>query len=58
MASSVFERLAFRLADVSIATKESYRRIAVERGKMAVDNVFVVRNEPDLDASVRRLRLP
>jgi hypothetical protein len=44
----LFERLAFRLADVSIATNESYRRIVVERGKMAVDNVFVVRNGPDL----------
>jgi glycosyltransferase involved in cell wall biosynthesis len=33
---------------VSIATNESYRRIAVERGKMAVDNVFAVRNGADL----------
>jgi glycosyltransferase involved in cell wall biosynthesis len=48
-ASCVFERLAFRLADVSIATNDSYRRIAVERGKMPPENVFVVRNGPDLE---------
>lgn len=42
------ERLAFRLADVSIATNESYRRIAIERGGMDPDDVFVVRNGPDL----------
>ena len=28
------ERLTFRTADVSIATNESYRRIAIERGRM------------------------
>jgi len=43
------ERATFRTADVSIATNESYRRIAVERGGMAVDRVFVVRSGPKLD---------
>ncbi len=48
-----WERWTFRTADVSIATNESYRRIAVERGKMDPDRVFVVRSGPDLD----RLRI-
>lgn len=43
------ERLTFRTADVSIATNESYRRIAVERGGMAPEKVFVVRSGPKLD---------
>ena len=42
------EYLTFRSADVSIATNESYRRIAVERGRMSPDRVFVVRSGPDL----------
>ncbi len=44
-----WERLTFRLADVSIATNHSYKRIAVERGHMAADKVFVVRSGPSLD---------
>jgi glycosyltransferase involved in cell wall biosynthesis len=43
------ERMTFRTADVSIATNESYRRIALERGGMAPDRVFVVRSGPKLD---------
>ncbi len=43
------ERLTFATADVSIATNESYRRIAIERGRMAPDKVFVVRSGPKLD---------
>jgi glycosyltransferase involved in cell wall biosynthesis len=42
------ERWTFRTADVSIATNESYRRIAIERGGMPPDRVFVVRSGPDL----------
>ncbi len=42
------ERMTFKTADVSIATNESYRRIAIERGGMAPDKVFVVRSGPDL----------
>ncbi len=45
----LWERLTFMLADVSIATNESYRRIAVERGRMAPDKVFVVRSGPSLE---------
>ncbi|MGO4852940.1 glycosyltransferase family 4 protein [Phaeovulum sp. W22_SRMD_FR3] len=47
-----FERLTFRTADVSIATNESYRKIAIERGGMAPENVFVVRSGPDLSRLV------
>lgn len=49
----LLEQLTFRTADVSIATNESYRRIAIERGRMQPENVFVVRSGPDL----RRLRI-
>jgi glycosyltransferase involved in cell wall biosynthesis len=47
------EKLTFRVADVSIATNESYRRIAVERGGVAPERVFVVRSGPSLE----RMRL-
>ncbi len=47
------ERWTFRTADISIATNESYRRIAVERGGMDPGRVFVVRSGPDL----RRLKI-
>jgi glycosyltransferase involved in cell wall biosynthesis len=42
------ERLTFRTAKVSIATNQSYRRIAIERGGMDPADVFVVRSGPDL----------
>jgi glycosyltransferase involved in cell wall biosynthesis len=47
------ERLTFRTADVSIATNESYRRLAIERGRMPPGRVFVVRSGP----SLARLRI-
>ena len=34
-ALKLVERLTFRTADISIATNESYRQIAIERGGMA-----------------------
>jgi glycosyltransferase involved in cell wall biosynthesis len=43
------ERLTFRTADVSLATNESYRRIAIERGGMDPRRVFVVRSGPSLE---------
>jgi len=43
------ERLTFLTADVSIATNESYRRIALERGRMPAEKVFVVRSGPSLE---------
>jgi len=48
------ERLTFRAADVSIATNESYRQVAIARGRMAPERVFVVRSGPDL-ARLKRL---
>jgi glycosyltransferase involved in cell wall biosynthesis len=42
------ERLTFRTADISVATNESYRRIAIERGGLSPGKVFVVRSGPDL----------
>ena len=44
----LLERCTFAVASVSIATNESYRRIAIERGKMRPEDVFVVRSGPDL----------
>jgi glycosyltransferase involved in cell wall biosynthesis len=42
------ERCSFRVAKVSIATNESFRDVAVTRGGKRPDQVFVVRNCPDL----------
>ena len=42
------ERLTFKTADVSIATNETFRDIAVSRGGMDKDRVFIVRSIPDL----------
>ncbi|MFN0023139.1 MAG: glycosyltransferase family 4 protein [Parvularculaceae bacterium] len=46
------ERLTFALADVSIATNDSYREIALARGRMRPERVFVVRSGPRLDRMV------
>jgi glycosyltransferase involved in cell wall biosynthesis len=43
------EYLTFRTADVSLATNESYRRIAIERGRMPRERVTVVRSGPSLE---------
>src|SRR5207302_8917405 len=45
----LLERWTFRSADVSLATNNSYRRIAIERGGMAPERVFVVRSGPSLE---------
>jgi glycosyltransferase involved in cell wall biosynthesis len=44
----VAERLTFATADVVVATNESYRSLALARGGMSPDDVFVVRNGCDL----------
>ena len=49
----LWERLTFMLADISIATNDSYRQIAIRRGGMAPHKVFVVRSGPSLE----RLRI-
>jgi glycosyltransferase involved in cell wall biosynthesis len=43
------ERLMFSLADVVISTNESYRAVALGRGRKRPEDVFVVRNGPDLE---------
>jgi glycosyltransferase involved in cell wall biosynthesis len=42
------ERLAFRLADVSLAANDTFRRTAIQRAGAAAEDVFVVRNGPVL----------
>ncbi|HTT22800.1 MAG TPA: glycosyltransferase family 4 protein [Candidatus Sulfotelmatobacter sp.] len=44
------EWCSFRAADVSIATNESFKEVAVARGGKRPEQVFVVRNCPDLTA--------
>jgi glycosyltransferase involved in cell wall biosynthesis len=44
--SRLLERLTFGWSVVSIATNESYRDVAVRRGGMERDDVFVVRSGP------------
>ncbi|MCU0954452.1 MAG: glycosyltransferase family 4 protein [Hyphomicrobium sp.] len=41
------ERMTFRVADAAIATNETFREIAIERGGMDEDRVFIVRSVPD-----------
>ena len=48
-----FEKLTFKTADRIIATNDSYKEIAIERGGMDEDKVTVVRSGPKLD----RLRI-
>ncbi len=43
------EKMTFKIADFSIATNESYRHIAITRGGMPPDRVFVVRSGPNLN---------
>ena len=43
------EKLTFWLADISIATNKSYKEVAVKRGNMDPDKVFIVRSGPDLN---------
>lgn len=43
------EKITFNLASVVISTNESYRDIAISRGKKKPEDVFVVRSGPNLD---------
>ena len=43
------EKLCYRHSDVVMATNESYRNTAISRGRLLPENVFVVRNGPDVD---------
>lgn len=42
------ERATFAAADVVISTNESYREVALGRGRKQPEDVFIVRNAPDL----------
>ena len=61
---TMFERWTFATADVSIATNATFKEIAVRRGGMNPDRVFIVRSIPDLkrfrriepDAALRKGR--
>lgn len=53
-ATRFVERLTFAAADGVISTNESYRRVAIERGKVSPDRVTVVRSAPDLSRFVPR----
>jgi glycosyltransferase involved in cell wall biosynthesis len=46
--SLILERLTLGAADAVIATNESYRRVAIDRGRKDPARVHVVRNGPDL----------
>ena len=43
------EKLTFKAANFSIATNQSYKKIAIERGGMPADKVTVIRSGPKLD---------
>ena len=45
----IWERLTFASASVSIATNESFRAVALRRGKMDPEDVFVVRSAPKVE---------
>ena len=40
------ERMTYRVADVSIATNDSYRQVAIDRAGMPADLIYVVRSGP------------
>jgi glycosyltransferase involved in cell wall biosynthesis len=46
------ERLTYFTADVVIATNESHKATALERGRKLEENVFIVRSGPDLSRFV------
>jgi glycosyltransferase involved in cell wall biosynthesis len=60
----LLERLTFATADLVLSTNESYRQVAIDRGRVRPDRVHVVRSAPDLtrfrrghvDRSLRRGR--
>ena len=41
------EKLTYRFSDIVIATNKSYKDLAVNRGGVASENVFIVRNGPE-----------
>ncbi|RJP92365.1 MAG: glycosyltransferase WbuB [Desulfobacteraceae bacterium] len=45
---SLMEKITFKTADIIISTNESYKEIAQKRGNKKTNEIFVVRNGPDL----------
>ena len=45
----IWERMTFATASVSMATNGSFRDIAIRRGKMDPDDVFIVRSAPRVE---------
>lgn len=45
----LLERLTFKTADVVLTTNQSHKRIALERGGVSPDRIFIVRSGPDLE---------
>lgn len=52
------EKWTFRFCDVAIATNDSYKDIAIDRGGMAPERVFVVRNGPSVETFKRVPPIP
>jgi glycosyltransferase involved in cell wall biosynthesis len=50
----IFEKWTFSLADVSLATNETFRDLAISRAGMPAKRVFIVKSYPDL-ARFRRI---
>ena len=48
----IWERLTFATASVSIATNESFRQVALTRGRMRPKDVFTVRSAPRIEKFV------
>jgi glycosyltransferase involved in cell wall biosynthesis len=48
-ATLLAEQVAFRLADIVLSVNDSYRRVALTRGKRRPEDVHVVRTGPDLE---------
>jgi glycosyltransferase involved in cell wall biosynthesis len=46
---TLFERLTYRCAHVSIETNDSFRDIGLRRGGMSPEDVFVVRSAPSIE---------
>jgi glycosyltransferase involved in cell wall biosynthesis len=45
----LLEWLTFRTADVVLTTNQSHKRVAMERGGVPADCIFIVRSGPDLE---------
>jgi glycosyltransferase involved in cell wall biosynthesis len=54
----LLERATYAVADHVVATNESYREAAIERGKLPPERVTVVRSGPDPDRQRRGLAVP